>query len=95
MEGKAYTKEADVYSFGLILWEILTHEKPFAGWKIMEIHEHIENGGVPPFPKDRICAEGYKFLIEKALAKNPDDRPSFEWIERALKTINPNDFEKK
>jgi len=93
INGFAFTKEADVYSMGLVLWEILAHEKPYSGWKIMQIHEHIRAGGLPPFPEDKICSPVYKAIIEKTLQKEAKQRPAFVWLENALKQINPNDFE--
>ena len=90
--GKAFSKKADVYSMGLVLWEILAHEKPYSNLKVLQISEHVLSGKIPPFPTDKNCAEGYKNVIEKCLKLDPKDRPTFEWIERALKNINPNDF---
>ena len=30
LENQAYTYKADVYSYGIVLWEILAREPPFA-----------------------------------------------------------------
>eukprot|EP01091_Cochliopodium_minus_P010204 TRINITY_DN2661_c0_g1_i1.p1 TRINITY_DN2661_c0_g1~~TRINITY_DN2661_c0_g1_i1.p1 ORF type:complete len:846 (-),score=182.26 TRINITY_DN2661_c0_g1_i1:4-2256(-) len=92
--GQSFTKKADVYSMGLVLWEIIAHEKPYSGWKVLDIVEHIKNGGIPDYPSDKLVADGYKKVVESCLKRDPNDRPTFEWIEKALKTINPLDFEK-
>ena len=34
LRGEAYSEPADVYSFGVILWELLTGEIPYAGRSI-------------------------------------------------------------
>ncbi len=37
-----YSTKADVYSFGIVIWEVLTREVPFNG---MSAEEVSENGG--------------------------------------------------
>jgi len=37
LRGEKYTSSADVYSFGVILWEMLTSEIPFKGRSIPHI----------------------------------------------------------
>lgn len=36
LENKAYTHKADVYSYGIVLWEIICREPPF---KTLNPHE--------------------------------------------------------
>ncbi len=31
IRGEKYSEKADVYSFGIIMWEVLTRKQPFAG----------------------------------------------------------------
>jgi serine/threonine protein kinase len=35
--GKEYTEKADVYAFGIILWEILTREEPYEDKEMMQV----------------------------------------------------------
>ena len=35
------TMEADIYSFGVLTWFILTQEEPYAGWRKSEIATHV------------------------------------------------------
>ncbi|CAN0164791.1 unnamed protein product, partial [Hapterophycus canaliculatus] len=36
-DGMPYNEKADMYSYGIVLWELCTLQKPFAG---MSSHEH-------------------------------------------------------
>ena len=52
-----YNHKADVYSFGMILWELVAYEKPFDGMNREEFYEKVVHGGYRPeitrkFPED-------------------------------------------
>jgi serine/threonine protein kinase len=54
--GKKYTEKADVYAFGIILWEILTRLEPYEEKEPMQIVVEVVNDGLrPTMPAD--CAE--------------------------------------
>lgn len=54
--GKKYTEKADVYAFGIILWEILTRLEPYEEKEPMQIVVEVVNDGLrPTLPAD--CAE--------------------------------------
>ena len=46
-EGKV-TKSADVYAFGVILWEMFTGERPFAGMRHAQILEAVMSASAAP-----------------------------------------------
>ena len=39
--GQRYNLKADVYSFAILLYEVLTLEKVFQGWKLSEISDRV------------------------------------------------------
>ncbi|XP_064082406.1 uncharacterized protein LOC135198604 [Macrobrachium nipponense] len=77
--------KCDVYSFAIILWEMLTSSHPFKGLDIFQIMERTESGGRPTLPVSRMSRE-LKELITSCWAQNPSLRPSFEEILGALET---------
>ncbi|XP_045129407.1 probable serine/threonine-protein kinase DDB_G0268876 isoform X2 [Portunus trituberculatus] len=83
-KGDVSTK-CDVYSYAIILWEMLSTSHPFKGLDIFQIMETIEAGGRPPLPSGGVSPE-LKELITSCWAQNPSLRPSFEEILGALDT---------
>ena len=83
-----YTKACDVYAFSLVLYEIVTNEKPFNKIEIFELWSKIHECYRPEIKPD--VPEVYRRLIEKCWAEEPMNRPSFDEILNELK--NNHDF---
>ncbi len=52
LENKAYTEKADVYSLGVIFWELLTKERFFGHVKFMSILEDMVQFPTTPHTHD-------------------------------------------
>ncbi|GAM20944.1 hypothetical protein SAMD00019534_041190 [Acytostelium subglobosum LB1] len=82
IRGEKYQQSADVYSFGIVLWELFTREKPFDGMHEFERVTYVLKGGRPAIPDTvpPIISE----LIQRCWHANPTMRPNFKSV---LKTL--------
>lgn len=83
--GLPYGKPADVFSFGIILWEVLSLTLPFKN-ESMESHETKVYGRTQYRPKIKIhWPSKLQQLIRECWSADPKSRPSFDQIELSLK----------
>lgn len=79
-----YTKAGDVYSFSIIVYEILTLEEPFKDYSNSTYFSKvIVNGDRPEFKKP--ITDSFKKLITRCWSSNKDERPTFGQIVDELK----------
>lgn len=77
-----------VYSFSLIVYEIVTSEIPFSELtNIYQIYSKVVIGGYRP-PFNFPVPASYRNMIEKCWSYDPRDRPTFQQIVNLLKTDN-------
>lgn len=82
LKGQKYNEKADVFSYGLILFEIIIRKKPEAD--LFRQHDFSANTKAieEQVPKD--CPEALSALMLACLKANPALRPSFEVILEVL-----------
>ncbi|KAL6068396.1 hypothetical protein QOT17_008205 [Balamuthia mandrillaris] len=87
LRGEPYTEKVDVYSFGMICWEMITQQVPFADFNTAEIRKQVGwNHKRPVIPLD--CPKKFAALIKDCWHKNPKKRPSFQEIVKRLQTYH-------
>lgn len=69
------SRATDVWSYGILCWELLTLEVPFGHMPENEVRRCIVDGRKPAFPKETPLST--KTFIENCWAPSPDARPSF------------------
>ena len=78
----AVCKMCDVFSFSMVVWELMEHKVPFHDSKELRASMRIVNGERPRFlsPWPKYLTD----LIEAGWSHNPHDRPSFADIVTSL-----------
>jgi serine/threonine protein kinase len=79
-----YGFPADVHSFGIVLWEILTLEKPFGGMVPKDFYEKVVKSGVRPKLDGRVGPKSLQSLIRQCWDPLPGTRPDFKKVTNKL-----------
>ncbi|KAJ6839335.1 uncharacterized protein M6B38_315115 [Iris pallida] len=80
------SEKVDVFSFGIVMWEILTGEEPYANMHYGAIIGGIVNNTLRP-PVPATCDLEWKNLMEQCWAPDPHQRPSFTQIASRLRAM--------
>lgn len=94
IRGKQLDPRSDIYSFGCVLFELVTGKLPYTGSSPNELlNKHISAPIPSPLvANDNVTAE-FAAIIRKMMAKKPDDRPQTMWD--LLKTLRVTKIFKK
>lgn len=83
------SEKVDVWSYGVVLWELMTHEVPYRNvdssaviWGVGSNSLHL------PIPSS--CPDGFKLLMNQCWSTNPRNRPTFRQIQMHLEIALPD-----
>ncbi|CAA7408051.1 unnamed protein product [Spirodela intermedia] len=80
------SEKVDVFSFAIVMWELLTGEEPYA-----DMHYGAIIGGIvsntlrPKIPES--CDPEWKSLMERCWSPEPSERPGFAEISKQLRAM--------
>ncbi|KAL0915633.1 hypothetical protein M5K25_016066 [Dendrobium thyrsiflorum] len=80
---KPYTRKVDVYSFGMVLWELTTALVPFQGMTPVQVAYAASEKNLRP-PLSTSCSPVLNNLIKNCWSANPAKRPDFSYIVSVL-----------
>ena len=72
--GQTVDGRSDLFSAGVILYQLLTGEKPFTGSVTTIMHKVLQEQPLPPSTLNVQVPRGFDAVVQKALAKRPDER---------------------
>ncbi|XP_020593371.1 uncharacterized protein LOC110033658 [Phalaenopsis equestris] len=81
------SEKVDIFSFGIVLWEILTGEEPYATMHYGAIIGGIVNNSLRPLIPAS-CDPDWRRLMEQCWAPDPQQRPSFTQIANRLRAMS-------
>lgn len=88
----AYTEKVDVYSYGIVLWQMARESLPFAGLNKREfIKRVVEKGERPPI--DPEWPPDFSRILEWCWQTDPMARPTFAVVVAEINTILMNDLD--
>ena len=98
-EGVRSSKEADMYAFGIVVYEVITGIRPFGKRREAEVVLHTTRGNRPNRPEDPVAvgfSQGTWEFVDQCWDRDQERRPTareaLEHFERVAKTstvINP------
>ncbi|XP_072312258.1 guanylate cyclase 2G [Eucyclogobius newberryi] len=92
------TPKGDVYSFAMIMWELMYNSKsgPFSDFNlelkeiIMQLRCPFQGEPLRPSLSEEQCEENINSLLRACWSENPDHRPPFGSIRRQLRETSPD-----
>ena len=89
-----FSKKSDVWSFGVLLWEIITYGyTPYPGISNREVMEKVESGYRMSCPAN--CPEELYSIMKDCWKDQPEQRPMFVVLEEQLELVGTEESPKQ
>eukprot|EP00250_Pteridium_aquilinum_P020318 c24783_g1_i2 orf=712-1761(-) len=89
--GEGFSYKSDVYSYGILVWELVTCKMPFADYNPVQAAVGVVMHGLrPAFPP--ACFPPLRYLIQKCWDQDPSVRPHFSQILKMLNIISQQNW---
>jgi serine/threonine protein kinase len=89
IRGEKYDERADVFSFGIVMWEVLTRKQPYAGRNFMGVSLDVLEGKRPQIPND--CPDHFAKVIKKCWSSQASKRPGMNEVVAYLDSLVEGD----
>ncbi|EGZ28879.1 hypothetical protein PHYSODRAFT_537479 [Phytophthora sojae] len=77
LAAEKYTEKADVFSYGVVIWETITRQCPYEGLTQIQAALGVLNNNLRPTVPEN-CPPLFKKLMTLCWVSSPEQRPSFE-----------------
>ncbi|CAL8288546.1 unnamed protein product [Gadus morhua 'NCC'] len=91
IRSSTFSKGSDVWSYGVLLWELLTGEVPFRGIDTLAVAYGVAMNKLA-LPVPSTCPEPFARLMEECWSADPHSRPTFCCILDQLTAIEESGF---
>uniref|UniRef100_A0A3Q3G0H9 Mitogen-activated protein kinase kinase kinase n=1 Tax=Labrus bergylta TaxID=56723 RepID=A0A3Q3G0H9_9LABR len=91
IRSSTFSKGSDIWSYGVLLWELLTGEVPFRGIDSLAVAYGVAMNKLA-LPVPSTCPEPFARLMEECWSSDPHSRPQFTAILDQLTSIEESGF---
>ena len=88
INGYKYTQKADVFSFGIILWELATRKPPYYGIDGQMVSQKVVKENLRPKISEKECPGPFLDLMKRCWHEDAEKRPHFSKIIQELDSMN-------
>ncbi|OQR83960.1 protein kinase [Achlya hypogyna] len=86
LQGHRFAEGCDIYSFGIIVWEVASWSEPYPDLSSKEVMKNVAMNGLRPTLPDN-CPADLGILLTQCWRNAPEERPPFTTILDRLLTI--------